>query len=241
MSQTASATANTNPSDDAQDKLVQEKYVARLRARLARPKITVEDARDGMLDCFVSTYHTGVKQGLEGILGVNANPDQVAQVVGRMFRDRLAKHGESFEAPTVDGLNALKEEVDAEFHFSELPAEVSATHDQVCSLLLAKADGLLDHHGDRSVLRNKSPIAKPPAPPPLRPAPAPSAPAPAPATASAPKPRMDRDPVTANLRRALGSYLDEIRSGIEDVDASELLARLERAQGLARSIADFSR
>lgn len=47
--------------------------------------------------------------------------------------------------------------------------------------------------------------------------------------------------MTANLRRALGSYLDEIRRGVEETDPSELLARLERAQGLARSIADFSR
>lgn len=225
----SSPATSTSTNLDTHDKLVQDKYVARLRARLARPKITVEDARDGILDCFVSTYHTGVKQGLEGILGVNANPDQVAQVVGRMFRDRLAARGESFEEPTIEGLNALKEEVDAELHFTELPAEVSATHDQVCSLLLAKADGLLEHHGDRSVLHGKpSPIPKPPAPPQLRPAPAPPR-------------RVERDPVTANLRRALGSYLDEIRRGIEETDPSELLARLERAQGLARSIADFSR
>ena len=226
MSATATTTSTTL---DTRDRLVQDKYVARLRARLARPKITVEDARDGILDCFVSTYHTGVKQGLEGILGVDANPDQVAKVVGRMFRDRLAARGESFEAPTIEGLNALKEEVDAEFHFHELPPEVNATHDQVCSLLLAKADGLLEHHGDRSVLQGKSaaPIARPPAPPQIRPAP--------------PTRRVERDPVTANLRRALGSYLDEIRRGVEEADPSELLARLERAQSLARSIADFSR
>lgn len=225
----SSPATSTSANLDPHDKLVQDKYVARLRARLARPKITVEDARDGILDCFVSTYHTGVKQGLEGILGVDANPDQVAQVVGRMFRDRLAARGESFDEPTIEGLDALKEEVDAELHFTELPAEVSATHDQVCSLLLAKADGLLEHHGDRSVLQGQpAPIPKPPAPPQLRPA-------------STSARRVERDPVTANLRRALGSYLDEIRRGVEETDPSELLARLERAQGLARSIAEFSR
>ena len=220
-----SSSGTTNPSTvrDQYDKVVQDKYVARLRARLARPKITVEDARDGILDCFVSTYHTGVKHGLEGILGINATPDQIAQVAGKMFRDRLAARGETFEAPSVVGLEALKLEVDAEFHFNELPAEVKATHDQICSLLLAKADGLLEHHGDRSVLHGSS-ASKPeaPAPPPVRPAPSPN-------------------PVTANLRRALGSYLDEIRGMVDEADASDLIARLERAQGLARSIADFSR
>ena len=146
----------TDASIDA-DQQVQDKYVSRLRARLARPKISVEDARDGILDCYVSTYHTGVKHGLKGILGVDASPDQVAQVAGRMFRDRLSKRGVGFDDVTVDVLNDVKEELDEEFHFSELPAEISATHDQVCSLLLAKADGLIEHHGDRSVLgREKS-------------------------------------------------------------------------------------
>lgn len=169
----------TDASIDA-DQQVQDKYVSRLRARLARPKISVEDARDGILDCYVSTYHTGVKHGLKGILGVDASPDQVAQVAGRMFRDRLSKRGVGFDDVTVDVLNDVKEELDEEFHFSELPAEISATHDQVCSLLLAKADGLIEHHGDRSVLgREKSGArstlagAAPLPPPP--PVPAPSA------------------------------------------------------------------
>ncbi len=169
-------TASTQTSVDQQ---VQDKYVSRLRARLARPSITVADARDGMLDCFVSTYHTGVKHGLKGILGADASPDQVAQVTGRMFRDRLDARGADFDDPTVEALNDLKEEIDAEFHFSELPVEVSATHDQVCSLLLAKADGLLEHHGDRSVLGSED-LADRPAPaapsssspPPVRVAPA---------------------------------------------------------------------
>lgn len=91
------------------ESIVQEKYVSRLRARLARPKITVEDARDGILDCFVSTYHTGVKHGLQGIIGVDASPDQVAQVTARMFRDRLDQRGISFDAPTVAALNEVKE------------------------------------------------------------------------------------------------------------------------------------
>jgi len=233
----------TTPQQARIDEQVQDKYVARLRARLARPKITVEDARDGMLDCFVSTYHTGVKQGLKGIIGVDASPDQVAQVTSRMFRDRLKKRGMSFEAPTIDALNDVKEELDAEFHFSELPAEVSATHDQVCSLLIAKADGLIEHNGDRSVV---TPTAATPAakvvskPPPIRPVAdiprsgtlAAAAPAPPPAGGTA---------VTASLRQALVSYLDEIRSTAVQADPAELLARIDRARGLAQSIADFSR
>lgn len=227
------------------DQEVQDKYVARLRARLARPKITVEDARDGMLDCFVSTYHTGVKQGLKGIIGVDASPDQVAQVTSRMFRDRLKKRGISFEAPTIDALNDVKEELDEEFHFSELPVEVSATHDQVCSLLIAKADGLIGHDGDRSIVKSttQTQAAKAvPKPPPVRPMPAAETPPPPPAFAPPVAPQPSRGTaVTISLRQALASYLDEIRDTAGHAEPADLLARLDRARSLVQSIADFSR
>lgn len=258
-------TAQAQPQAEAPtaaDKEVQDKYVARLRARLARPKITVEDARDGMLDCFVSTYHTGVKQGLKGIIGVNATPDQVAQVTSRMFRDRLEKRGFSFESPTIDALNDVKEELDGEFHFSELPAEMSATHDQVCSLLLAKADGLIEHHGDQSVVgkdgpasaaptireMQKPPVARAPAPHPDRTGTRAAVTVPPPAASVRPpvipttRPTVvETSSVTDNLRQALAGYLDEVRKAAPHADPVELLARLDRARSLAQSIADFSR
>lgn len=146
---------------DATTPDLHEKYVNRLRARLARPNITVEDARDGIVDCFVSTYHNGLKHGLKGMLGVDADPDKVAQVAGGIFRRRLKEHGASFESPTVESLEQVKDELDKELHFDELPVELQATHDQVCSLLLAKADGLIEHNGDRSVLRGRAPSPAP--------------------------------------------------------------------------------
>lgn len=227
------------------EKEVHDKYVTRLRARLSRPKITVEDARDGILDCFVSTYYEGVKQGLEGILGIHAEPDQVAQVASKMFRDRLAKRGLDFDAPTADGLSEVKEELDEEFHFAELPAELSATHDQVCSLLLAKADGLLEHHGDRSVIRAKTSSARPE---PRVVAPRPPAtnhtisfePPPPPATPPPAMARRRASSVTTSLREALAAYLEETRDLVTDADPAMLIERLERARTLAKAIGDFS-
>jgi hypothetical protein len=240
----------------ALDREVQEKYGNRLRARLARPKITIEDARDGMLDCFVSTYFLGVKQGLSRILGVDASPDQVAQVTSRMFRERLAKRGISFDAPTADGLNEVKEEIDEEFHFRELPAELSAMHDQVCSLLLAKADGLLDHEGDRSVVGRKdteravasskvesapkSPVVRPPSFGSLRNQ-SNTGTRHAAAVPPPQQPRRANSSVTDSLRQALASYLDEVKEATATADPREILQSLERARGLAQSIADFSR
>lgn len=131
-------------------------YVKRLKARLAKPAISVSDARDGILDCFVSTYFEGVNHGLKQLVGVKAEPDEVARVAAQMFKSRLGRHGANFEAPSLEALMKVKEEVDGEFHFAELPAEHRAVHDQVCTLLVAKADGTLAHAGDRSVVSKAS-------------------------------------------------------------------------------------
>lgn len=213
-------------------------YVSRLRARLSRPKITVADARDGMLDCFVSTYHAGVEHGLKGILGVDASADQVGAVASKMFRDRLAERGSSFDAPSIDALNEVKEELDGEFHFTELPVEVSATHDQVCSLLLAKADGLIEHDGDRSIVRapaSKPAVAPPPGVSTVRP---PVRIARQPVAATAPGSAASNS-VTASLRAALDAYLRELLDATATADPAELLARLDRARSLVQSISDF--
>ncbi len=250
--QTQTNQATPPPPQTDLDREVQEKYGNRLRARLAKPKITIDDARDGMLDCFVSTYFAGVKQGLTRMIGVDASPDQVAQVTARMFRDRLAKRGISFDEPTGDGLNEVKEELDVEFHFRELPAELSAMHDQVCSLLLAKAEGLIDHDGDRSVVGRKetdravatsrvesprAPVVRPPSFGELRT----QGGTRHVATVPPPQPRRPNRSVTDSLRQALCSYLDEVKNNAATADPREILQSLERARGLAQSIADFSR
>ncbi|MEM9195216.1 MAG: hypothetical protein AAGF12_38945 [Myxococcota bacterium] len=131
---------------------VQSKYGQRIKARLAQDKIDLPAARDGMLDCYVATYFSGLKQGIGGYLGINAREEQVAQIAETLFRKRLRQHGATFEQPTVDALDRVKEEVDKELHFAELPAELRGIHDQVCSLMLAKAEGQLAHEGDKSVV-----------------------------------------------------------------------------------------
>ncbi len=132
----------------------------------------------------------------------------------------------------------------------------------MCSLLLAKADGLIEHHGDQSVVAKDAPASAAPTiremqkPPVLR------APAPRPdrtgtrAAATVPPPAASIRPpvvpptrptvvetssVTDNLRQALVGYLDEVRKAAPHADPVELLARLDRARSLAQSIADFSR
>ncbi|MCB9599178.1 MAG: hypothetical protein H6720_02285 [Sandaracinus sp.] len=228
---------------------IQDKYAKRIKARLAQPRIDVEAARDGMLDCFVATYFGGLKAGIGGFFGIDASEEQVSRVAEALFRRRLKEQGASFEAPTTAALDRVKLEVDRELHFEELPAELRGLHDQVCSLMLAKADGSLEHRGARtSVARPEVSAAAPteqaaaPTPPS---APTPSAPAPSSVTSLPAPARLSSLPPEANvddgLRAALVAYLvqsaEAVRTG-EDVSA--LRARVSRIERLVTTLADFA-
>lgn len=220
---------NTTMSQATEEK-PHDKYVKRLRARLARPQISVHEARDAMLDCFVSTYHEGVQAGLKGILGIDAKPDAVALAAAGMFRTRLSNHGATFERPTVDALAKVKEEVDRELHFNELPAEIAATHDQVCSLLMSKAEGHLDHSGDRSAVRGSTRSTER----------GPGANTAAPDNASAPSSATPSSSVSRNLRQALADYLSEVSAAVLSGEpAPAVETRLDRARRLLGSVAEF--
>ncbi len=230
--------------DPAAAKAVSERYAVTVKARLAKPKIDVLEARDGMLDCFVATYHNGLSAGMKAMLDVDATPEDVARIAAAIFRRRLKNRNVPFEAPTIDALAAVKEEADREFHFEELPAEFRAIHDQVCALLLSKAEGTMNHRGDQSVLQQRPPAAA------TTPTPGYGTPAPRPASiAQTPPPRRaeseplvgtaTRSSVSTPLRRALDTYLRETadRAGKDPIVA--LRGRLHRALRLLESIEDF--
>lgn len=205
---------------------VQEKYAKRIKARLARPEIDIVSARDGILDCFVATYFGGLKEGVAGYLGIDAREEQVAQIAQTLFEKRLVGHGASFEKPTVDALDRVKTEVDRELHFSELPGELRGLHDQVCSLMLSKADGMLEHDGDRSAVASAA--HKPTAVAPI----------------SAPAPKSPRSPGSSaarGLRDALSAYLDDTANvAREGAETAELRARVEKLSRLVDVLAEFA-
>lgn len=195
---------------------VQERYAARIKQRLAQPSIDVAAARDGILDCYVATYFGGLKQGIGGYLGIDASEEQVARVAEALFRKRLKQHGSAFEAPSVEALDRVKQEVDHELHFEELPGELRGLHDQVCSLMLSKADGTLDHAGDRSVVRRPSEPTVTGSEPPL-------------------------PAVQGGLRDALSTYLMETASAVNaGAPPSELRARVAKIQRLVEVVDDFA-
>lgn len=226
---------------------IHEHYVQRIKARLAQPTITVEDARDGMLDCYVSTYHEGLAAGLRGLVGVEANPDEVARVAAGMFRKRLKNHGVSFEAPTVDALAAVKEEVDQEFHFAELPVEMRSIHDRVCSLMLSKAEGTLEHHGDQSVLKKSSPpriaethIAETQQAPSTASRPAMSSPVVTSAPPTSTVSSRGRARTALSLRAALTSHFEDLIEQIQQgTSVDELEDTLSRGHTLLQTLRHF--
>jgi hypothetical protein len=132
-----------------------DRFADRIKRRLGKPVLTLIDARDGIRDCFVSTYLGGVAAGVQG-LQLNPSAEQLEAIAEQIFRRRLGAHGISWDAPTADSLERVKLEADRELHFDQLPAELHAVHDQVCSLLLAKVSGALPHRGDVSVVTREA-------------------------------------------------------------------------------------
>ncbi len=192
-------------------KSVAERYAQTIKGRLSKKTINVAEARDGILDCFVASYHNGLAHGMKAVLDINAGPEDVARVAAPIFRRRLKNHDAPFEAPTIAALAAVKEEADRELRFDELPAEFRAVHDQVCNLLLAKAEGQIAHEGDRSVL-------EPPR--------------------SAGRASIGAG-VSGSLRRALETDLRESADCAVVEPVSGLRARLQRSLRLLDSIEEF--
>lgn len=210
---------------------VQQRYAARIKARLGATSVDAKSARDGILDCFVATYFGGLKQGIGGYLGIDASEEHVARIAQALFKKKLVNYGATFDEPTVDALDRVRTEVDQELHFQALPAELKGVHDQVCSLMLSKAEGTLAHEGTRSAVtgRGSHPpltigrMSRPPEPPPA------GRPTPQPASS-----------VSFGLRSALAAYLEEsaaaVREGASDDELEKRLARLER---LFATVRDF--
>ncbi|MEZ4401017.1 MAG: hypothetical protein R3B06_13410 [Kofleriaceae bacterium] len=211
---------------------IQERYAARVKARLERTEITPTDARDGILDCFLATYFQGVTLGLKSLAAIEGTEDDVARVTAAMFRRRLRNHGVTFEAPTLEALAEVKDEVDRELHVIELPAEIRAVHDQVCTLLLAKADGTLPHRGARAVVTAPPPVAAAPTAPvattaaALPPRPPRPAPAPVPGGAAEELRRtLERHLTRLGADAAAGLSTEQLRRGM--VQAEALLAAVD--------------
>lgn len=214
------------PARQREVEAVRQKYAARIKARLGQSEIDVQAARDGMLDCFVATYFGGLEHGIKGYLGIDAKEEQVAQVAQSLFKKRLRAQGSSFESPSVEALDRVKQEVDAELHFEELPAELRGLHDQVCTLMLSKADGALEHHGDRSVVKGAAAATQ-------------SADRSVASRPNTQEARPSVPSVSIGLRATLIAYLEESAAAAATDDVGTLRARLAKLDKLVGVIGDF--
>lgn len=229
---------------------VQERYATRIKARLGSPNVDANSARDGILDCFVATYFGGLQQGIGGYLGIDASEEHVARIAQALFKKKLVAHGATFDAPTVDALDKVRMEVDKELHFHELPAELRGVHDQVCSLMLSKAEGTLDHNGAKSAVKGSKPHA------PAVSNPAPSNPPKLAISESAasmaqrptdhavarptPQPAAPGSSVSLGLRTALAAYLEESAMAVrQGAGSDELAQRVSRLERLFATLRDF--
>jgi len=113
-------------------------YVDSLQARLAAQRLSPVQAREGILESYVITNHKAAKAGL-GDVAIDAGDEEVLAKLSRMMSDLFAERGGDFQAPSVSELRSIRHTMDLKLRFTELPPEISETHDMVCEILLEKA------------------------------------------------------------------------------------------------------
>jgi len=113
-------------------------YLDSLQARLAAERLSLLQARDGILESYVITNHKAAKAGL-GDVAIEAEDAEVLAKVRRMMNDLFAERGGDFQTPSISELRSIRHTMDLKLRFTELPPEISETHDMVCEILLEKA------------------------------------------------------------------------------------------------------
>lgn len=190
------------------------RYTDRLRALLSRPSLDAEEARDGMVDCYVATYFGGLERGRSGYFGIDASASQIERVAKALIRSRLRAAGGSYEHPTIGELDRVRVEVDEELQLEDLPGDLRELHDQLCRQLITKAE---ESHGARSGVIERTSAHEY-----LRP----------------PSPEKE---VSRGLRDSLSTYLafaaENVRAGASLDDIGEFEKKIAR---LIATLRDFS-
>lgn len=113
-------------------------YIDSLQARLAAERLSPIQAREGILESYVVTNRKAARVGI-GDVAIEAEDAEVQRQLSRMMSDLFAERGGDFQAPSVSELRSIRHTMDLKLRFTELPPEISETHDMVCEILLEKA------------------------------------------------------------------------------------------------------
>src|SRR5687768_3522838 len=110
MSQTAPVTNSPNAS------ALQARHAGRVKSKLSKQTLSLEEGRDAVLDCIAATYYRAQSVGCEAV-ALPGDEEEIVKVAADIFRRRLKAHGASFEKPTAQALIAAKADADAELRF----------------------------------------------------------------------------------------------------------------------------
>ncbi len=121
-------------------------YVDSLQARLAAKRLSPVQAREGILESYVVTNRKAARVGI-GDVAIEAEDAEVLAKVSRMMSDLFAERGGDFQTPSVSELRSIRHTMDLKLRFTELPPEISETHDMVCEILLEKAGASVFEEG----------------------------------------------------------------------------------------------
>ncbi|MBN2379444.1 hypothetical protein JXM67_06540 [candidate division WOR-3 bacterium] len=113
-------------------------YFKRLEERLAASRITVEDARDGLLESYVVANRKALDVGLTD-LALDASDEAVYKKLYEVMGELLAERGADIERPSVRDLRSVRHTMDLKLRHIEFPPEISQMHEIASETLLEKA------------------------------------------------------------------------------------------------------
>lgn len=129
----------TQSFEETEEKLeIRSPFAASLAAKLGFDWLSPQDARDGIIESFV-TAQAGVQSA-----GVIASEGEIETYVKGMMRDILSELGSSFDEPSLDALAESARRMGEKLDMIRMPNAVRVRHNETCEVLLNRAHRLVD-------------------------------------------------------------------------------------------------
>lgn len=119
-------------------------FAASLTARLAMDILSPQDARDGLIECFVASYRKTFPKGSQTPDAIASSEGRFEARVRKMMREFFTSEGASFDEPPVELLESAKSYLEHRLGIQGLPGGILAEHNKICTELIAKARRFLE-------------------------------------------------------------------------------------------------
>lgn len=114
-------------------------FAASLETKLGFDLLSPQDARDGIIESFVTA-----KAGSEAAAGEAPSEGEIETFVKGLMRDVLSELGSTFDEPSLDAMAEAARRMGEKLEIIRMPDGVRVKHNETCEVLLSRAHRLVD-------------------------------------------------------------------------------------------------